>query len=181
MAKTEKTSKPKMIVREIPSKIKIIEPEAEEQKPEEKEEFREEASLEDLTTGAPSPRVFPTLLRENIPEQRQETEQVKEGDMSGNLGVIHTEEESKFGAKYEVQRNVTENEIRKVYNTRAMETRQLESRNPMLLGSERKITTLPRSPEVEATRAGTEEEDKRYEFAPETAEPTSKRKYPWEM
>jgi len=167
------------IIREIPSKMKIIEPEAEEQKPEEKEEFREEASLEDLTAGAPSPRAFPTLLREQqIPEQRTGME---EQAAIAPAASETKEEESKFGAKYEVQRNVTEQEIRKVYNTRAMETRQLESRNPLLLGSERKITTLPRSPEVEAARAGTEEGDKRYELAPETAEPTSKRKYPWEM
>ncbi len=171
--------KPKIIVREIPSKMKVTEiaeePAPEEVSEEHIEETNKEPSLESITADAPSAREFPEVTREQQPEQAPRAEEPAIPTPAGT-----TEAEGRAAVRYDVQRNVTEKEIRKVYQSREAETRTLE-RNPNLTIPERQDRRdMFSNRELEAFRADEQEQNK-YEISTEPKATSEKRKYPWEM
>lgn len=162
--------KPRIIIREIRKNIKVTEISKE---PQVEQEEKEE-TLEDLTADAPSPRAFPQLTG---PVSQIRAEQPTEAEPKA-------EEEKKpeeRGPVYEVH-NISEEEIRRVYESREEAVRQPGERvvNPMLMSSRDQQESSLRNREVEAIRTPREEEkiEKYKVTAPEGR--SSKRKLPWE-
>lgn len=171
--------KPKIIVRDIPSKMKVTEIAEEPAAEEAGEEPYEEESLESIAIDAPSAREFPELARAQVPGQ---PEQPTREESAAATPAATTEAESRGGVRYEVQRNVTEGEIRRAYDTRSAETREIAQRAAMITASPTAIrAAMIRNPEVEAIRAQSQETEKNYELTPEKEPETKRKKYPWEM
>jgi len=164
-----KAKKQKVVVRELKSKIKVIESAAKEPIEEEK---AEEAPLEELIVDAPSSREFPALPREPL------TAQVAEKEPETRTPAATTEAESSAGARYAVQTNVSESEIRRVYQSRIGETKQMSREQTLQIPELRDAKSMFRNREVESLRAEQEDEKYSIEFKPKEA--VSKRKLPWE-
>jgi len=158
------------IIREIKPKIKVIEEDGEQVVKQEKEE----EPLEDLVTDAPSAREFPefVMLGANGAQGVQETaprEEIKTPSAT-------TEEENKNVVRYQVQPDVTEEEIARIYRTA-----EVSEVRPIMLtttGEERSQRGVSANREVEALR--TKGAERRYEISIEPEKPVKKRKYPWE-
>jgi hypothetical protein len=159
--------KPKMIVREIKNEMKVTEIAKEEP---ETEETSEESSLEDLTADAPSGRDFPQFNQAAIRGQAVE-----------DLPAAEEKKEENQGPVYNVQ-NVTEKEIRRVYETResSLSSRGV-IRNPVLQSSREQRGNQFANQEIEdLRRQRVEEEGDKYDVSPTEPHQASKRKYPWE-
>jgi hypothetical protein len=154
------------IVREIKPKIRIIEKEEQVVEQEKKEE-----PLEDLVSDAPSAREFPEFLG------RQKEQELAQTQPEITTPSATTEEESKGAVRYQVQRDITEEEIARTYQT---EISGVKSMPTMLSAPEQEGAkrTGFESRELEALR--TRDEEKRYEISFEPEKPIKKRKYPWE-
>lgn len=166
--------KTRMIVREIKPKIKIIEPENKEQSVEVQQETGE-TPLEDIITDAPSSREFPALSSE------QPRGSVRERGSETPTPAATTTAESSSGAKYGIQQDVTEAEIRKVYQSRAVSPRQTgaDQANPQIqVPGLRDTRDMLKNREVEALR--TEQADERYSIDIEPKAQSQRRKLPWE-
>jgi len=153
------------IIKEIKPETKVIESK------EEKAEEAAEESLEDITIDAPSAREFPEFAMlggegsQGI-EQRQEIIQTPSAT---------TEEENKNAVRYQVQGDISEGEIARIYRTEVSEAR------PIMLGireSDRTSRGISANREVESLR--TNDEEAKYKLSSEPEKPTKKRKYPWE-
>jgi hypothetical protein len=170
-----KTKKPKIKVKEITSKIKVTEIKSENQEAQEKEQSGQssgsEESLEDLTADAPSAREFPLLQR------RSAESQVPIQEPALATPAATTTSENQNVAKYAVQRDVTEGEIRRNYQSSSPGQ---AGRNPMLLSSERtERADAFRNREIDAANASEQDDDK-YNLSIEPKPISLKRKYPWE-
>ena len=167
-----KTIKPKRIVREIKPKIRIIEPEIEEQSVGEPQEAGE-APLEEMIVDAPSSREFPTLSAEQARELAQER------GAETQTPAATTESEAASGAKYSVQRDISEAEIRKIYQSRATISRQAGSEQTISIPEIRDSKAMFKNREIESLR--TEQTDEKYSIDLEPKAPSQKRKLPWEV
>jgi len=163
-------AKPKdiKIIKEIKSKINVIEKEEEEI---EKTEETTEESLEDIAFDAPSAREFPefSMLGEQGSqgtEQRQDIIQTPSAT---------TEEENKNPVRYQVQGDISEGEIARIYRTEVSEAR------PIMLSIDRSDRTsreISTNREVESLR--TQDAEIKYRLPSGPEKPIKKRKYPWE-
>jgi len=154
------------VIGEIKSKIKIIEKEEEQVEEQEKEE----EPLEDLVMDAPSAREFPEFSMLGG-QGAQETER----ENVAQTPSATTEEENKNPVRYQVQGDISEGEIARIYRTEVSEAR------PIMLGireSDRTSREISANREVESLR--TNDEEIKYKLSSEPEKPTKKRKYPWE-
>jgi hypothetical protein len=166
MAKTRNIK----IIKEIKPKIKVIEKEEEEKEIEKAEEITEEP-LEDLVIDAPSAREFPEFSER--PREQEPTQMPPEiTTPSATTGG-----ESKGAVRYQIQTDITEEEIERTYRTEVSEAKPI----PTMLSTTTQERIAPgrlSSRELEAVR--TRDEEKRYEISFEPEKPVKKRKYPWE-
>lgn len=173
MAKTKNSDKSKMIVRELAPKMKIIEPEA---KTDESGE-QEEASLEDLTEESPASASFsPDISMNRTPLTIE-----REPEVQTTSGT--TQAENNAAVKYEIQRNVSEKEIKKVYSERVSETMQSGSRALVLTSPNPRTQArddLFRNWETESTMGAGSDEERPYEITPERKAQSTARRDPWE-
>ncbi len=173
-AKDDNVKKQKVTVRELAPKFKVTEIKGEESG--EGAEMEGESPLEDIATDAPSAREFPGAVQ-NIPP----AEQAERAEELTPTPAATTEAEGRTAARYQIQTNISEMELKRVYNTQSAESREIAVRNTMLTASQKQLTNaLMRNPEVEAVRGQTAEEERQYEVTPEGKPKTERRKYPWE-
>ena len=159
-------SKDIKVIREIKSKIKIIEKEKEEEKGQETTE-----SLEDITIDAPSAREFPEFAMLGG-EGHQEMEQRQDIIQTPSAT---TEEENKNAVRYQVQRDITEEEIKQKYQT------NVSGASPIMLGTtDQERAPRERLANRELEAMGARNEDNKYQISLEPEKQTKKRKYPWE-
>ena len=148
--------------------MKIIE--SEEEKEIEKSEETAE-SLEDIAFDAPSAREFPEFAMlggegsQGI-EQREELAQTPSGT---------TKEENKNAVRYQIQKDVTEEEIARTYRTETSEARPI-----MLSTSSQERNPERRLANRELESAGSINEESKYKISTEPEKQEKKRKYPWE-
>ena len=165
----------KMIVKELAPKMKIIR----EIKTELQEEAApEEVSLEEITSNAPSSREFPSLSQQEVPIAPQEVPEIPKTITEAR------EEEKPASQMYAIQRNVTEKDIAKSYETRAPEPLRAgaaaERRNPLILTERERREEAFRNREVGALRAQEGEEEDKYTITPNMQHSSKEKKYPWE-
>jgi len=163
--------KPKIKIRKIKPKIRIIESEEKEQSVE-KEQESGETPLEGIITGAPSAREFSALQSGQAPEQNRERQPATPTPAST------TESEASSGARYAIQRDISEAEIRRVYQSRITGSRQASTEQQISVPEIRDSKAMFKNREIEALR--TEQEDEKYSIDLEPKAASPKRKLPWE-
>jgi len=157
------------IIKEIKPKIRIIEKEEEEI---EKTEETTEESLEDIALDAPSAREFPEFAMLG----GQGVQEMAQREDIARTPSATTEEENKNAVRYQIQEDITEEEIKQKYQTNSSEAR------PILLSTteqERNPRNRFANRELESQR--TKNEENRYDLPFESEKPTKKRKFPWEV
>ena len=154
------------IIGEIKSKIKVIETEEETEKAEE----TTEEPLEDLVMDAPSAREFPEFGMLGG-QGSQEMEQRAEAQTPSAA----TTDENKNAVRYQIQKDVTEEEIARTYRTDVSEAR------PIMLGmTNQDRTSGERLSNRELESARNKDEGVKYKLSAEPEKQEKKRKYPWE-
>lgn len=165
----------KIIVREIAPKFKVTE--IKEENADEAPEAQEESPLEELTTDAPSARMFPESMP--LPQTQLPQERIEEPVIPTPAAT--TETEGRNAIRYQIQTDISEREIKRVYNTQSAESRSIELKNTMLTAHQGRINmSRMANPEVEALRGQTAEQERHYEITPEDRPKAERRKYPWE-
>jgi hypothetical protein len=158
--------KKKMIVREIKSNIKVTEINKEPVNESETEE-QEEPSLEDIAETGLSARVFPTFEQRESSQQTAEPEQTRTQETPENRGPI-----------YQVQTNVTEQELRQKYESQG--NRFVQGRtNIMGIAPSLDRREAIANRELETARP-IGEEDEKYSLSNEPEQKKETRRYPWE-
>jgi hypothetical protein len=172
MPKTSK--KPRMKITELAPKMKIIK----EIKPELQEEAaQEEASLEELAFDAPSSKEFPSLSQHEAPIAPQGAPEIPQTTAETR------EEEKPASPRYAIQRDVTEKELRKTYESRVpgtLKAAAAEQRSPLILTERERREEAFRNREIASLRAEESEEEDKYTITPGMQHSSKERKYPWE-
>ena len=158
-------SKEIKVIREIKPKIKVIE-----LKKEEKEDEITEESLEDIAIDAPSAREFPEFA---MPEE-QGSQGIEQRQEFAQTPSATTEEENKNAVRYQIQGDVTEEEITRTYRT------EISGANPIMLGTTKERAPRERLANRELEAIGTRNEESKYKISINQEQPVKKRKYPWE-
>lgn len=159
--------KQKIKIREIKPKIKITEIEQEEEKPVEKEAAPFEESLEEITSDAPSSRMFPAVPQ-NIPQGIEAPPQQEEREAT----------EERTSPRYEVQKNVTEQSLRKEYDLQESEI-HVEARN-IAIEPHLERGGIFENKELTSLRESHEKEPEEKYHVVQQAKHSPKRRYPWE-
>lgn len=165
-----KARKSKMIVREIKPKIKVIELEQKEEQikiPAEKEE----APLEEIISDAPSSREFPSITGETAQQEQRLQGREQEAQPSPII-------ETTGSARYAIQRNVSEQDIARLYQSKTAEITRMERGSGGIGGISSQRVDLS-SRETGAVREGGQEDEK-YNIQIEQKPASAKRRYPWE-
>ena len=160
-----KTKKSKMIIREIKPKIKVTELE---QKEGQIKNLIEEAPLEEIISDAPSSREFPSISEETA--QQEQRLQGREQEAQ-NPPIIETT----GSARYAIQRDVSERDIARLYQSKTAEIAGMERGSS---GTSSQRVDLS-SREMGVVREGGQEDEK-YNIQAEQKSASTKRRYPWE-